>query len=192
VKYAISFLLLLAACGDNLSAPGPLEYTDPGAGKLRLIKHADQPGHGYELVLDLVVGDAPQTGYSVGFDLPLAQGEVTLAAFQPGSTLAGGAGPVAAIGVLPTTGPLKGELVTGQSQKAKGAGAVATDTQLAPGAVLYTIALDPAVGAKAGVVFDGTASSFVLPSGGLRDRTGNTVVDSKDVAIGKLELTRDY
>jgi hypothetical protein len=39
-----------------------------------------------------------------------------------------------------------------------------------------------------GVVFDGTAAGFLLPSGGLRNRAGTTVVAPADVAIGKLEL----
>ena len=182
-------LASLAACGDDMSPRGPLSYTDPGAGKLRLIKDTAHDS-GYEITLDLVVGDAPQTGYSVGFDLPVAPNEIALAAFEPGSALSPGSAPAAAMGALPSKGPLAGDIVTAQSQKASGAGAVATDTQLAPGAVLYQIVIDPVVGANAGVVFDGTASGFVLPSGGLRDRTGNTVVDAKDVAIGKLELTR--
>ncbi len=184
-------LASLAGCGDNLSPPGPLSYTDPGAGKLRLIKDKAQ-NSGYEITLDLVVGDTAQTGYSVGFDLPVAPNEIALAAFEPGSVLSPGSAPAAAMGSIPSKGPLAGQLVTAQSQKAAGTGAVTTDTQLAPGAVLYQIVIDPAVGAKAGVVFDGTASGFVLASGGLRDRKGNTVVDAKDVAIGKLELTRDF
>ena len=77
-------------------------------------------------------------------------------------------------------------LVTGQSQKAAGDGAVTTDTTLAPGTVLLAVELDLAKGAKDGVVFDGQATGFVLPSGGMRDRTGNGVAGPADVAIGKL------
>ena len=186
---SILFALLASACGDNLSAPGPLAYTDPGAGKLRLVK--DPASTGWEMVLDLVVGDAPQTGYSVGFDLPLTPGDVQLGAFTPGTALSAGTAPVAALASIPDHGPLANQLVTGQSQKASGAGAVATDTTLAPGTILYSIHLAPIVGARAGIVFDGGASGFVLTSAGLRDRKGNTVVDAKDVAIGKLELVRD-
>jgi hypothetical protein len=40
------------------------------------------------------------------------------------------------------------------------------------------------------VVFDGTAAGFVLPSGGMRDRTGSAVVEPADVAIGKLVVNR--
>ena len=39
-----------------------------------------------------------------------------------------------------------------------------------------------------GIIFDGTDPAFVLPSGGLRDRAGNTVVAPADVAIGRLEV----
>ena len=189
MKRAALMLVLVAACGDNLKPPGPLAYTDPTGGKLRLVKDAATAGD--ELVLDLVVGDAPLTGYSVGFDLPVAPGTVVLAGFTPGTALPAGAPPIAAMATLPDKGPMANELVTGQSQKASGDGAVATDASLPAGALLYTIRLDAAPAAKAAIVFDGTAAGFTLPSGGMRDRKGNTVVDAADVAIGKLELTRD-
>jgi len=185
---AATAALAWGGCGDNLEAPPPIVYTDPGAGKLRLIK--DEQTTRTEIVLDLVVGDAPLTGYSAGFDLPLDASKVGFGGFTPGTALPAGTAPIAAMGTIPRTGPMKDMLVTGQSQKASGDGAVTTDTTLAPGAVLYTIRLDLLDGASIGVVFDGTASDFVLPSGGLRDRAGNAVVDAKDVAIGKLEVTQ--
>ena len=62
------------------------------------------------------------------------------------------------------------------------------DRQLAPPeAVGVEARID---GAPIGVVFDGTASGFVLPSGGMRNRAGMTVVEAKDVAIGRLEVTQ--
>jgi len=177
-------MLLCGACGDNLK--GPITYTDPSGGKLRLIQ---EPGtnSGSAIVLDLVVGDQPLTGYSVGFDLPIDDTKVTFKNFAPGTALSAGTGPIAARGLLPQTGPLAHQLVTAQTQKASGGGAIATDTTLQPGTVLYSFELDGVKGTN-GVVFDGTATGFVLPSGGLRDRTGTTVVDAKDVAIGKLEV----
>ena len=45
-------------------------------------------------------------------------------------------------------------------------------------------------GAPSGVIFDGTAAGFALPSGGMRTRAGTTVVAPADVAIGKLEVNR--
>ena len=183
---AVAALAALAACGDN-TAP-PLRYTDPGAGKLRLIQG---PGVGAgpqtSVVLQLVVGDAPLTGYSVGFDLPLDDAQVALAGFTAGTALAPGTAPAAALGTLSSTGPLAHQLVTGQSQKASGGGAVPTNTTLAPGTVLYAVQLELRKGAAGGVVFDGTAHDFVLRSGGMRDRAGTTVVSASDVAIGKLE-----
>jgi len=53
--------------------------------------------------------------------------------------------------------------------------------------VLFTIELDLVYGTP-GVVFDGTAPGFVLRSGGLRSLAGLTVVESRDVAIGALEV----
>ena len=181
-------LFALAACGDNLQPP--LQYTDPAAhtGKLRLVRDA-RTSTKY-VILDLVVGDAPLTGYSVGFNLPIDDTRVTLGAFTPATALDPGADPVAAKAVLPQEGPLAHMLVTGLSQKAAGAGAKTTDSDLKPGTKLYSIQLDLTQSATDGVVFDGTASGFVLPSGGMRDRMGNTVVAPADVAIGKLEVHR--
>jgi hypothetical protein len=198
---ALVMLLLGAACGDNLKGPPPTEqpppqnpppplppppisYTDPSGGKLRLIRTSQTET---SIALDLVVGDQPLTGYTVGFDLPFDDTKVKLDGFTPGSALNPGASPAAAMGVVSATGPLAHQLVTVQSQKASGMGAVTTNTTLPPGTVVYSIDLAVVQG-QTGVVFDGTAPGFVLPSGGMRDRTGTTVVEAKDVSIGKLEL----
>lgn len=180
-------LAMLAACGDNNG--GPITYANPHAGgKLRLVTSATQPASNTEVILDLVVGDEPLTGYSVGFNLPLDHTRVRLAGFVPGTALDPGVSPAAALARQPVDGPLADMLVTGLSQKASGDGAVATDAALAPKAVLYTIHLQLVGGGSDGVIFDGTAPDFHLPSGGLRDRAGTTVVDAIDVAIGKLEV----
>ena len=176
-------MLLGAACGDNL--PAPITYTDPSGGKLRLIRTSQTLT---SIALDLVVGDQPLTGYTVGFDLPLDDTKVRLDRFTPGSALPAGDSPAAAMGRISDTGPLAHQLVTVQSQKATGMGAVTTNTTLPPGTVVYSIDLEVIDPGASGVVFDGTAPGFVLPSGGMRDRTGTTVVEAKDVAIGKLRL----
>ncbi len=206
MKALVLVTLLCTACGDNSKAAGrdaassdaptrdsempagPITYTARSGGKLRLIQSQTTLPTETTIVLELVVGSQPLTGYSVGFDLPLDDTKVTLASFTPGTALNAGTAPVAALAALPQAGPLAHQLVTAQSQKASGTGAVLTDTALPPGTSLYTFELG-IIGAN-GVVFDGTASGFVLPSGGLRDRAGNTVVDAHDVAIGKLEVTR--
>ena len=54
--------------------------------------------------------------------------------------------------------------------------------------MLYSIELDIVEPAAKGIVFDGTAKTFVLPSGGLRNKVGMTVVDPSQVKIGKLEI----
>jgi hypothetical protein len=111
-----------------------------------------------------------------------------LSDFVPGTALNPGASPTAAMARQPLDGPLADMLVTALSQKASGDGAVTTDTELAPKSVLYTIHLQMASNAPDGIVFDGTAADFHLPSGGMRDRSGTTVVEATDVAIGKLEI----
>lgn len=179
----------VSGCGDNDGAP--LAYKNPSGGKLRLVTSKQtKPDRDGEVVLDFVVGDQPLTGYSVGFDLPVGDHKIELVDFEPGHALDPGTSPAAAQGRLPLDGPLANTLVTGLSQKATGAGALATDTTLQPGAVLYTIRLAKVVGAPAGVVFDGTDAAFHLPSGGMRDRSGTTVVEASDVGIGKLLVNR--
>ena len=183
MKRAILLLALYTpACGDNIAPPG-LDYTNPPkGGKLRLVKN-DKASVLPNVVLDLVVGDEPLTGFSAGFDLPVDTTKVTLGSFIPGAVLDAGSAPVAAKAVIATSGPLAGMLVTGQSQKAS---ASATDATLAPSAVLYELELDLRERAESGVVFDGTTASFALPSGGLRDRQGTAVVQPNEVSIGKL------
>jgi hypothetical protein len=179
-----TLVIAAAACGSD----GPLVYSDPpSGGALRLVKNPKATPKAMKL--DLIVGDAALTGYSTGFDLPLDAKKVTLGTFTPGTALAPGSAPVAAAATIATEGPLAGVLVTGQSQKAAGAGAVPADTILAPNTVLYTIELDVVEPLVGGVVFDGTAKSFVLPSGGLRNKAGLTVVDPSQVKIGKLEVS---
>ena len=185
--------LAAAACGGNQrddAPPAPLRliYTAPPAGALQLVRSARSAPAA--IVLDLVVGAAPLAGYSTGFDLPIDTRRVQLAAFTPGTVLDPGDAPRAAAAVIGDTGPLRGMLVVGLSQKASGTGAVASDAQLAPGAVLLSVELDLPVLPEAGVVFDGTAPGFRLPSGGLRNRAGATVVDASQLRIGKLEVGR--
>ncbi len=184
----VSILVVSASCGDDQK---PLiTYDNPKTGALRLVNSKTKPTVDGEVVLDLVVGDQPLTGYSAGFNLPLAHGLVRLTGFTPGTALEPGTSPPAAQAKLPITGPLADHLVTGISQKAGGPGAVVTDTLLPPGAVLYTVHLEVISNAPDGMVLDGTAAEFHLPSGGLRDHNGTTVVEATDVAIGRLEINR--
>lgn len=196
MKRLISMCVVAAAasaCGGGTPGGGMpgggtpgLTYSDPGAGALRLIKNPRATLTA--MVLDLVVGDAALTGYATGFDLPLDTSKVKLGAFTPGTGLDPGSAPAAAGATMPSDGPLRGMLVVGLSQKAAGTGAVADDTALPPGTVLFTVELDAVEPLQRGVVFDGTASGFALPSGGLRNKAGTAVVDPGQVQIGKLEL----
>ena len=185
----IRFLVLaivLVACGDNQK--GPLGYTDPSSCKSMCLIQTETP-RADSVTLALVVGDQPLTGYSTGFDLPIDTSKVQLGEFTPGAALPAGSAPSAAAASIVTAGPLAGQLVVAQSQKASGAGAVTTDAVLPAHTVLLTFRLDLA-STRDGVVFDGTAEGFVLPSGGLRNRVGLTVVTPDQVAIGKLEVKR--
>lgn len=186
IRRCVIAVLALAACGDDRKAA--LRYDDPPAGgALRLVKNAASTEA--SVVLDFVVGEQPLVGYSTGFDLPLDATKVTLGAFTPGTALDPGSAPAAIGAAIPLQGPLANNLVVAVSQKATGGGAVATDAVLAPRALVFQISLDridPPT--TAGVIFDGLDPEFRLPSGGLRDRTGLTVVAEPDVAIGKLEI----
>lgn len=167
-----------------------LVYTDPAAGgKLRLVKNAASTGS--TVVLDLVTATA-LTGWSAGFNLPFDGSRVSLnaAPLKAGTGLNPGSAPAAEAIKVPASGPLKGMLVSGISQKAAGAGSSAADATLPAGTVVYTIKLDLVPTAATGVVFDGTASGFKLPSGGMRDKTGTAVAAASDVLIGKLEITK--
>jgi hypothetical protein len=177
------------ACGGG-SSSGPLVYDNPSEASAKLALVQNKASTPTKLVLDLVVVNNPITGYSTGFDLPLDDTKVALGPFTPGTALSPGSAPQAAQAVLPATGPLAHNLVVAQSQKATGTGAVASDTMLPAGTVLLTVELDYVANAPAGVVFDGTAAGFTLPSGGLLDRTGNGVAGPTDVAIGKLEVVK--
>jgi len=165
-----------------------LVYTDPAAGgKVRLVLNSALSSPS-TVVLDLVAEQA-LTGYAVGFNLPLdvtrVQANATL--IETGTVLSPGSAPVAMMASIPATGPLTGVLVTGQSQKASGAGAIATDSSIPAGSVFYRIRLDTRTGATSGVVFDGAALGAQF-MGLLRDKSGTDVASSNDFRIGRLEL----
>jgi hypothetical protein len=185
MRSLLLLVILTAACGDN--EDGKLVYSNPPAstGKLRLVKVGQTKD---DVTLALIVGKEALTGYSAGFNLPVGHGLVRLAEFTPGKALDPGSSPPAAHAAQPLNGPLADNLVTAISQKATGTGSIETDTALPPNTVLYTVRLTGASTAADGVVFDGTAADFHLPSGGMRDRSGTTVVEPIDVAIGKLEV----
>ncbi len=179
----------LAGSPVTFSATGTgLVYTDPPAGgKIALAR--DSSSTATTVVLRLVA-NTTLTGYYIGFNLPLDPTKVQLSAtapFTPGPALAAGSAPIAAKAVLPTTGPLAGVLVAGQSQKAAGAGAVPSDTAVSPAAIFYTVRLDAVAGASPGVVFDGSALGPRFGAG-MRNKSDTDVAVSTDFAIGKLTL----
>lgn len=177
--------LTLTACGGGDDSR--FSYSGPDGGALRLVKKSASED---SITLDFVVGSTAKNGYSTGLTLPVDASLVTLSDFKPGTALDPGSAPAAAAGQLVEAGPLAGSLVLGVSQKAAGEGAVDGNVELAPGTVLFSITLQVKEGATEGVVFDGTASGFLLPSGGLRDRVGLMTVPVTGVEIGRLELKK--
>jgi hypothetical protein len=169
-----------------------LAYTNPTGGKLQLVKNAASTDS--SVILDLVVAQGQTvTGYSAGFNLPVDVSRVQLdatAGMTPGSALNPGTNPVAALASLPLSGPLAGVLVSAQSQKAAGTGAVSSDTTLAAGTLLYSLKLNLVPTGFTGVAFDGTDPAFKLPSGGVRNRIGIQPINSTDIGIGKLEIIK--
>jgi len=165
-----------------------LVYTDPaaGTGKIRLVR--DAASTGAVMFLDLVAA-ASLTGYFVGIDLPLDATKVAAGspAIAAGTALNPGATPQAMGAALPSAGPLAAVFVSGLSQKAAGAGAVATDASIASGQVFYTLRLNLAAGAAVGTVFDG-ASLAAKYRAALRNKVGNDTAAQTDFAIGKLEV----
>ncbi|MBF5041990.1 hypothetical protein FGE12_06260 [Aggregicoccus sp. 17bor-14] len=161
-------------------------FTEPTSGKIRLMRNPASTSR--NIVLDLVTLE-DLTGYSVGMNLPLdtTRAQAGSPLMTNGSALPAGSAPTAAMALIPTSGPLQGVLVSGQSQKASGAGAVLTDTLIPAGSVLYTLRLSMPTGATEGVVFDG-ASPGAKFRALLRNKLGEDVVAGNDFAIGKLEL----
>jgi hypothetical protein len=165
-------------------AQARLVYTDPSAGRVRLLRNPASTDT--QVVLDLVANE-PLTGYGVGFNLLLDAGRVKLNSMAPGAVLSPGSNPVAARAALSTAaGPLQSILTSGQSQKAAGTGAVTTDMLIPAGSVLYTLRLDLTSGSP-GLVFDG-ASLGASFQAALRDKLGNDVVRRTEFGIGRLEV----
>jgi hypothetical protein len=167
-----------------------LAYTDPAGGSIRLMRNPASTDT--RLVLDVVAAE-DLTGYGAGFNLPLDATRVRLAsqeAVTAGAILSAGSTVPALAAALPASGPLAGVLTSGISQKAGGAGAVAADTAIPAGSVLYQLALELAPGAAPGVVFDGAALDSRF-KGLLRNKLGDDVVGSSGFGIGRLEIAGD-
>ncbi|MFP2932499.1 beta strand repeat-containing protein, partial [Pyxidicoccus sp. 3LG] len=167
-----------------------LAYTDPAAGRIRVMRNAASTDS--RLVLDVVAAEE-LSGYGVGFNLPLDATKVRLAAqnaITAGAILSTGSTVPAVAAALPTSGPMAGVLTSGISQKAAGSGAVQTDTTITAGSVLYQLVLELAPGAEPGVVFDGATlgSGF---KGLLRNKVGDDVVGSSGFTVGRLEIAAD-
>jgi hypothetical protein len=182
----LALAVAAAGCGGKGAAPSPpaLVYTDPppGSGVVRLAANP-QASSGGTLQLDLVLAVGAPPSYAAGLNLPVGD-RVRLAspAFLRGVVLDPGAPPVVAGAAI--AGSL---LLSGVSQKAAGAGAVAGDVPLPAGAVLYSLRLEMIPGAARGLIFDGG-----VPADGyraaVRERAGNDTVDRAAFAIGRLEI----
>jgi hypothetical protein len=167
----------------NVGSGGLMYFDPPLGGKIRLVRNTRS--NRQKVWLDLVAA-TELVGFTVGLNVPLQGGLVALENFLHGQVLPAGSNPIAARALIPPTGPLKGILVTAQSQKAAGAGALNSDSSLGAGAVFYTLVLGPIPGASAGVVFDGAGSPPGVRAG-LLDLAGNEQVGAQDFALGRLE-----
>ena len=164
-----------------------LTYVNPTGGTLQLV--ADSSSTPGSMVLKLVPTIA-LSGSSAGFNLPLDASKVALDGTAPianGSALHLGAGPAALKAAIPSAGPLAGKLVAGVAQKGYDAGAAVPDAAIQTTDSLLAVKLNIASAATPGVVFDGSALAAGF-SAGLRDRAGNELVRSSQVAVGKLVL----
>ncbi len=164
--------------------PIGLVYRPPApGGKLRLERNSASSKS--TLVLELVATQ-PLRGFSAGFNLPVDERvRLVPGSLQPG-VLDPGTGTVAAVATIPPAGPMKNVLVVGISQKASGAGATAEDRQIPAGAKLLSVRLELVPGAAKGPMFDPAKPGRYVA--GLRDKAGNDVVATPEVAVGRLEV----
>ncbi len=165
-----------------------LVYTAPAAGgKVRLVANAASTPE--VAVLDLVTS-VPLTAFSAGMNLPLdlTRARADATSLVPGSALPPGTAPIAAGAALLATGPLKGVLVSVQTQKAAGNGATPSDSAVAAGAVLYTLRLHLRGSAATGAVFDGTSLPAAFRAA-VRNKAGTNQAGSTDFLIGKLSVS---
>jgi hypothetical protein len=167
-----------------------VQYDDPpaGTGKLRLVRNAASTAT--HLVLDVQVGANGLTGFGIALTLPMDPAKVT---FTPASglllnasVLDAGTSPTTAAATVPVSGPLQKMLVVGVARKKQ----LVTDgdVTLAPGAVVFSIAIDMNGTPAPGVIF--TGSSLASPSrAALLNKAGAEVASSADFAIGNLSIS---
>ncbi|HZN92642.1 MAG TPA: Ig-like domain-containing protein [Myxococcales bacterium] len=162
--------------------------TAPGA-KVRLVR--DDANSTDTSILLVLQASASFSGYSIGMDLPLDVAKIVpgTTVFTPGTVFPPGQPPSVQAygGRIPASGPLAGVLVTGQSQRPTGAGAVTGDTAVTAGAIFYTFRLNMPAIPNFGVVFDG-ANLGPRFRAAVRDRQGTEVVAASEFGIGKLEV----
>ena len=167
-----------------------VQYDDPpaGTGKLRLVRNAASTAT--RLVLDVQVGSSGLTGFGIALTLPMDPAKVT---FTPASglllnasVLDAGTSPTTAAATVPASGPLQKMLVVGVARKKQ----LVTDgdVTLAPGAIVFSIAIDMNGTPASGVIF--TGSSLASPSrAALLNKAGAEVASSADFAIGNLSIS---
>ena len=167
-----------------------VQYDDPpaGTGKLRLVRNAASTAT--HLVLDVQVGANALTGFGIALTLPMDPAKVM---FTPASglilnasVLDAGTSPATAAATVPASGPLQKMLVVGVARKKQ----LATDggVTLAPGATVFSIAIDMNGTPAPGVIF--TGSSLASPSrAALLNKAGAEVASTADFAIGNLSIS---
>ncbi|HEX2689282.1 MAG TPA: hypothetical protein VHN14_21820 [Kofleriaceae bacterium] len=182
------------AAGSAASTVHGLVYTQPVAGRVRLIANLAQ-SNTQVVQLDLVANERLELStffgggpgaFAVGMDLPLdttrAANDTTL--FIPGAALPAGTGTRAAVGRIGETDHV---LYTAVSRKRVAGTTFTQGTEVQAGQIFYSVRLKLLQAGTVGPVFDGAQPSPLFRAA-VRDQYGDDFVSQGDFGIGKLEI----
>jgi hypothetical protein len=124
--------------------------------------------------------------FTAGMNLPLDTTRAGAAAtlFTPGPALPAGTGTRVAAG---TIGPSDHVLYTVVSRKRAAGTNFTQGTQVAAGAVFYSVRLQLTAAGTVGAVFDG-AQPLALYRAAVRDQYGDDFISQSEFGIGRLEI----
>lgn len=182
------------ATGSAQLAVHGLVYTAPATGRVRLVVNAAN-SNTQTVQLDLVANELLEVSnffgggpgsFAAGMNLPLDTTRVGPDAtlFTPGAALPAGTGTRAAGAAIGATDHV---LYTVVSRKRIAGSNFNQETQVAAGAVFYSVRLKLTPAGGVGAVFDG-AQPGPLFRAAVRDQYGDDFVGQSDFGIGKLEI----